>query len=190
MAKIFIEEDSLTAIGNAIRAKTGGTEALTVPNGMVNAINSISSGGGGSGGENKLAAITEDTLTEITESDLLGITKVIDYAFYQRKSLKRVYLPEGIVTIGQSVFLYCKNLEELKIPSTVTSMGATCVYNTPNLKSLTFYGTTPPTFAASTFEARDRYHADLVIYVPSNAISAYTASGYFLPSIWNVQPIE
>ena len=45
MAKVFIEETSLTAIGNAIRAKTGGTEALTVPTGMVNAIASITGGG-------------------------------------------------------------------------------------------------------------------------------------------------
>ena len=46
MAKVFIEETSLTAIGNAIRAKTGGTDMLTVPTGMVNAIASITTGGG------------------------------------------------------------------------------------------------------------------------------------------------
>ena len=46
MSKVFIEEESLTAIGNAIREKTGDTAPLSVPTGMVNAIASISGGGG------------------------------------------------------------------------------------------------------------------------------------------------
>lgn len=46
MSKVFIEEDSLTAIGDAIRSKTGDTAPLSVPTGMVNAISGISGGGG------------------------------------------------------------------------------------------------------------------------------------------------
>ena len=47
MSKVFIEESSLTAIGNAVRAKTGGSDLLVVPDGMVSAISSIETGGGG-----------------------------------------------------------------------------------------------------------------------------------------------
>lgn len=46
MSKVFIEEESLTAIGNAIREKTGDTAPLSVPTGMVNAISGITGGGG------------------------------------------------------------------------------------------------------------------------------------------------
>lgn len=46
MSKVFIEEDSLTAIGNAIREKTGDTAPLSVPTGMVEAIAGITGGGG------------------------------------------------------------------------------------------------------------------------------------------------
>ena len=46
MGKLFIEQESLKAIADAIRAKTGSTEMLTVPSGMVSAISSISGGGG------------------------------------------------------------------------------------------------------------------------------------------------
>ena len=46
MSKVFIEEESLTAIGNAIRSKTGDTAPLSVPTGMINAISGISGGGG------------------------------------------------------------------------------------------------------------------------------------------------
>ena len=43
MSKVFIEEDSLTAIGNAIRSKTGESSLLKVAE-MPNKINSISGG--------------------------------------------------------------------------------------------------------------------------------------------------
>lgn len=47
MSKVFINESSLTSIGNAIRGKTGSSELLSVPDGMVAAIESITTGGGG-----------------------------------------------------------------------------------------------------------------------------------------------
>ncbi len=47
MSKVFIEESSLTAIGDAVRAKTGSNDLLVVPDGMVSAISSIETGGGG-----------------------------------------------------------------------------------------------------------------------------------------------
>lgn len=47
MSKVFIEEASLSAIGDAIRAKSGSTELLSVPTGMVDAITNLSAGGGG-----------------------------------------------------------------------------------------------------------------------------------------------
>ena len=49
MANVFIEETTLTAIGNAIRSKTG-TEDLMLPSDMPAAIDGISVGGGGSDG--------------------------------------------------------------------------------------------------------------------------------------------
>ena len=50
MSKLFIEDTSLTAIGDAIRAKGGTTELLSVPDGMVAAIAAIEAGGGTSAG--------------------------------------------------------------------------------------------------------------------------------------------
>ena len=46
MSKVFIDETSLSAIGNAIREKTGGADKLSVPSGMVEAIKGIQGGGG------------------------------------------------------------------------------------------------------------------------------------------------
>lgn len=47
MTRYFVEGDSLTAIADAIRAHTGGTDLLTL-DGMAEAIASIEAGGGGS----------------------------------------------------------------------------------------------------------------------------------------------
>lgn len=50
MAKVFIEETTLTAIGDAIRSKTGKTELIDPAN-MSTEIASITTGGGGGGYE-------------------------------------------------------------------------------------------------------------------------------------------
>lgn len=46
MAKKVVEETSLTSIANAIREKTGASDALVFPMGMVEAIAGIETGGG------------------------------------------------------------------------------------------------------------------------------------------------
>ena len=46
MSKVFIDESTLTTIGNAIRAKAGTTE-LIAPQNMGEAITNLPSGGGG-----------------------------------------------------------------------------------------------------------------------------------------------
>lgn len=48
MAIKFVNEADLTTVGNAIRAKTGGSDLLTFPEGMAEAIAAIQAGGGGS----------------------------------------------------------------------------------------------------------------------------------------------
>lgn len=60
MSKVFINESSLTSIGNAIRGKTGGSELLSVPDGMVAAIESITTGGGSTVLPEELKVITGD----------------------------------------------------------------------------------------------------------------------------------
>lgn len=85
MAKVFIEESSLTAIGNAIRAKTGGTGTLTVPNGMVEAIGTINadySVTASPSNENQIIAITD---TELRAG--IDVTKKVSKLTYNGTSL-------------------------------------------------------------------------------------------------------
>lgn len=111
MAKVFIEETSLTAIGDAIRAKTGGTEALTVPTGMVDAIASIEAGGGSS--TEIEDAILNHTLSGAYAND--RITMVHDNAFSNSPNLTSVDFPK-VTTVGSYVFQYCYSLESANLP--------------------------------------------------------------------------
>ena len=61
MAKVFIEETTLTAIGDAIREKTGGTD-LIAPGSMPAEIKAIVSGGGGGEGDCNGLHVPEEAL--------------------------------------------------------------------------------------------------------------------------------
>lgn len=102
MGKIFIEEDSLGAIGNAIRNKTGQEGLLNIPTGMVNAINSI-----------EVANGTFDfSVINISNSSTASI---LDYAFLNRTDMKVVYLP-NVSFIGSNAFSGCNNLTDIYVP--------------------------------------------------------------------------
>lgn len=140
MSKIFIEEASLTAIGDAIRAKTGGTEMLTVPSGMVDAIAGITTGGG-SGDGIDATEIIRKMVTHTYEDAYVDneVTEIAGYAFYYQpiykisstslqylneyafhnSSLRRVDLPALINfnPMQSNVFSHCYYLREVDFPS-------------------------------------------------------------------------
>lgn len=122
MAKVFIEETSLTAIGDAIRAKTGGTEALSVPTGMVDAIASIETGGGGSDG-NDIQAIEDGFLNRTYPvgdyvNDRID-NKIFPYQFSNNSKLTSVNLP-NVIMIDEYAFSECSHLTEVIAPKVDT----------------------------------------------------------------------
>lgn len=77
MAIKFVNEADLTTVGNAIRAKTGGSDLLTFPEGMAEAIAAIQAGGGGSnykGGSFILPSYASNYTVQH------GLGKIPDYA--------------------------------------------------------------------------------------------------------------
>lgn len=113
MGKLFIEQESLKAIADAIRAKTGGSELLTVPNGMVSAIGGISGGGGNA--QATLNALIDRSITEF-ESD---ITSIGQTAFSRCAKLTTVKLP-NVTDIANYAFEYCSSLTSINLPSATT----------------------------------------------------------------------
>ena len=89
------------------------------------------------GGENKLAQMISRTITEITEKDLQGVTKIADYAFYKCASLQSVVISSNITEIGLFAFSEC-NITSIFIPSNVEKLEMYAFRSCKNLASLIF----------------------------------------------------
>lgn len=138
--------DKLSAIGDAIRAKTGKADKLTLDQ-MPTEIASIETGGTLSD-TNKLAQRADGTLTEITAEDLVGVTDIVDYAFYGCAECTHITIPKSVIQIrsyafarcnklssitfedginlqilGTFVFQYNYTLEHIDLPNTITDIG-------------------------------------------------------------------
>ncbi len=51
-----------------------------------------------------------------------SVTSIGDYAFYGRRGLTEIYIPDSITSIGRYAFYYCIGLTEITIPDSITSI--------------------------------------------------------------------
>lgn len=65
-----------------------------------------------------------------------GITKIPNYAFYQRNKLKSILIPQTVTYIGNEAFLGCTGLTKIEIPNSINTIGLNCFSDTPNLKEI------------------------------------------------------
>ena len=146
MAYRKVDEASLTAVANSIRAKGGTTGALAFPDGLVSAVQAIQAGGGEA--DTSLKDIIEGTAVNPTlPSDL---TKIRDYMFYNCTSLALTSLPDGVTSIGSSAFSKCANLALTSLPSGLKNIGYRAFSYCSGLSTLTFKGT-PSSISSSAF---------------------------------------
>ena len=144
--------DKLSAIGAAIREKTGGTELLTLDE-MPQEIASITTG--------DVDSIIGGTITEVSTN----LTTIRGYAFASCKQLTTARFPfatqipahcfngdsnlttvemPNITKIDYVAFYGCTNLELTELPSGLTQIMETSFNNCKALKTLTFKST--PTY--------------------------------------------
>lgn len=188
--------DKLTAIANAIRGKTGGTELLTLDE-MPAEINSISSGEGGQSEELDDVVLTytpSSTTPVITSYQTQQSGEVRDYAFYQCVNLSSVDIP-NITQLRLYCFNGCKGLQEIELPSCTYIMGS-CFRDCDNLQradianplisfgSYTFRSTSLDTLilrggklstlsSTNTFQSSPIADGTGYIYVPQTLIEQY-----------------
>ena len=121
MATKTILDSTLTAIANAIRAKTGDSGTMT-PLEMPEEIENIPTGGGGDTLDEVLLSKTSTAYTNNTFSG-----EIPQYAFYNIQSLQEVEMTHA-TSIGNGAFYGCSGLTSVKFPL-VTSIGGTVFQN-------------------------------------------------------------
>ena len=110
--------NKLTAIGDAIREKTGGTAELTLDQ-MVTEIGGITGGG-----EVDTSVVNNIITRSITSYTNNRVTELRSSAFNGSSKLQTVSLPK-VIKIGDNVFGNCSVLTSLDIPL-VTETGSSC----------------------------------------------------------------
>lgn len=147
--------DKIKAIADAIRAKTGSTDTMTLAE-MPSAISGIQSGGGD---EELITAlkvayegVPEDGVLIIPEGitsiraygwaycdDLLrvegssGITIINEFAFRSAYNLETAEFRDGLLSIGQHAFANCTNLTNVILPDSVEVIDTQAFYQCSRL---------------------------------------------------------
>ena len=65
-----------------------------------------------------------------------GVTSISDYAFYYCRNLTNITIGNGVTRIGYSAFDYCSRLTSVTIPDSVTSIGDYAFNNCSSLTSI------------------------------------------------------
>jgi len=144
--------EKLSAIGNAIREKTGTTELLSLDE-MPVAISGIETGGGSNLEDFISGNTTEVNLPDatkiinkafyeqkynFTKITMPNVTKIGDYAFYYAEVLQISDLPPNLTEIGQYAFMCCRKTTIIAFPSTLTKIGQRAFAYNPNLAISSF----------------------------------------------------
>ena len=193
MAKVFIEDSTLTAIGNAIRNKKG-TNNLINPANFAAEIEGIETGSTSSGGDSEtLKALIDRSLTSITIPNGVttiggyafrgcskltnvtipsSVTEIKGYAFSGCSQLTNVTISNGVTTIGSDAFSSCSKLTNVTIPSSVTSIGsyALRIGSTSSKATITMMSETPPDIMTTAFDTSKLEK----IRIPAAALEAYS----------------
>ena len=115
--------DKLTAIANAIRAKDGTSDKMTLAE-MPSKIAAIQAGGA-------TEPYTEETYDQsgnIISATLHGHTSIRNSAFSGCSKLALTSLPSSLTSIGDDAFYNCTKLALTSLPSGITSIGNYAFY--------------------------------------------------------------
>ena len=123
------------------------------------------------------------TLTAIGERAFEGCTALIDvvmpnsvtdvgaYAFKDCENVRHFVISHGLTEIAEGTFLNCRSVTDYLIPSGVTTLGCHAFDGYERLKTVTFFGTTPPVP-----DCEPAFGREIPIYVTGQGFDAYKAS--------------
>jgi len=86
--------------------------------------------------------------------------------------LSNVVIENGVTSIGDMAFYFCKNLVSVTIPNSVTTIGKEAFYSCYDLTKIINHATKPQKIDNDVYYFFD----ECVLYVPASSISAYRAA--------------
>lgn len=104
-----------------------------------------------------------------------GLTKIRESTFSSCYSLSSITFPNTLTTIGKESFQSCKSLTSIVIPASVIDIDVDAFNNCENLHTIFIESQTPPALGDNAFPS------NATIYVPCDAIDAYTSNEDWLP---------
>lgn len=122
----IIKDETLTAIGDAIREKTGKTNKLT-PAEMATEIAGITTGSGG----DPIVELFDDEIVDFKNDNL---TTLPESAFRSREKLVTVNC-KNVTKLGRYVFYECPNLTTVSLPKMQT-VDIMCFFHDANLTTV------------------------------------------------------
>lgn len=181
MANVLIEETTMQAIADAIRAKTGESDKI-LPADMANEIEGIKTGSGATEPYIEMTMIDgiPATINNVGGVTMHGFTRIPPYLFYMKytslkeivfadnqvtelgahcfyglTALEQIDLPDGITTIGESSLAVLKKITSLRMPKSLKTIGRNAISSCTKLTIVTFQ-TTPETIDSTAFSACDQ----------------------------------
>ncbi len=100
-----------------------------------------------------------------------GVTTIGDWAFSYCRALTSVIISNSVTTIGERTFANCYSLTSVTIPSSVTRIEDGAFSDCGNVKQITSEAVTPPYCSRYAFDGVNRNECKL--FVPKNSIEAY-----------------
>lgn len=135
MAKVFIEEQTLTDIADAVRGKNGTTEPIRTTE-LATAITNLPTGGG----ENKLPQMFNKTITELHPEDFGEATAVISNQFKDCNKLTYIELNDEMETLGGGAF-YNTTASTIILNKNLKTIGSDCFRYSKTPTTVKFKGT-------------------------------------------------
>ena len=91
--------------------------------------------------ENRLLISSKGVLIHCfsTEPDIYipdSVISIGDSAFYECKSLKSINIPNSVTSIGERAFSWCRSLKYINIPDSVTCIGDSAFFECKSLESI------------------------------------------------------
>ena len=102
-----------------------------------------------------------------------GVTTLGTSVFANCKALNELIIPEGIEIIPSNLCNGCLTLKSLSLPSTITKIDSSAIKDCNGLTKIICKAENPPLIDESNSLAAENLKNDLIIYVPDNSLDAY-----------------